>query len=216
MYLYLLSTYFWYVFLYEWIDQCCVFVSSVCCSSVLLQKLKPVFCIVRPAVASINSLTVICEKHQVLPMKNKDMWSSHSCMKTRMLRSGTLQTFEILSPDNRFWWWWSTDFGFYVSAAPFWDAPCSTGWDGSAPHRESHAAWWWRMSSTRKTKQYFESLKKKTSIKFTINVQRIFCTESLMSSSKLCVFSSYIAISQSFLMQTNLEVMTNITDFILY
>lgn len=42
-----------------------VFVSSVCCSSVLLQKLKPVLSKVGPGVASINSLTVICEKHQV-------------------------------------------------------------------------------------------------------------------------------------------------------
>lgn len=40
-----------------------------CCSSLLLQKLKPVLCIIRAAASSINSLTVICEKHQV-PVTN--------------------------------------------------------------------------------------------------------------------------------------------------
>lgn len=44
-------------------------ICSVCCSSLLLQQLKPVLCVVRSAVSSINSLAVICEKHQVLPNK---------------------------------------------------------------------------------------------------------------------------------------------------
>lgn len=42
---------------------------SVCrhfCSS-LLQQLKPVLCIVRSAMSSINGLTVVHEKHQILP-----------------------------------------------------------------------------------------------------------------------------------------------------
>lgn len=40
-----------------------------CCSSLLLQKLKSVLSVVRSAVSSINSLAVICEKHQV-PVTN--------------------------------------------------------------------------------------------------------------------------------------------------
>lgn len=64
-----------------WIDQC---VSVVCCSSLLLQQLEPVLGIVRAAVAGINSLTVICEKHQVLPTKRR-----HVCM------------YEPLTPENK-------------------------------------------------------------------------------------------------------------------
>lgn len=42
-----------------------------CWSSVLLEQLKPVLCIVRTGVSSINSLAVVCEKHQVLPRNKK-------------------------------------------------------------------------------------------------------------------------------------------------
>lgn len=169
MYLCVHSTYCWCVCM-NVIDQCISVVCSVCCSSLLLQELKPVLCIVRPAaVASIDSLTVICEKHQVLPRKkqtNKKINNKkqrRSCgqaaqaWKQECRGQKTKQTFEMFSPDNKFWWWWCTSSGLFVSATPFWDALYRTGWDGSAPRRASHGAWWWYMSS-RKTKQYFYSV----------------------------------------------------------
>lgn len=44
---------------------------SSCCLALLLQKLKSVFSIVRPAVSSVDGLAVVCEKHQVLPKATK-------------------------------------------------------------------------------------------------------------------------------------------------
>lgn len=56
------------------IDKCVSFVCMyVCCSSLLLQKLEPVLCVVRAAAAGVNSLAVVCEEHQVLPTENRDM-----------------------------------------------------------------------------------------------------------------------------------------------
>lgn len=69
---------------YECNTPVCAVVFLACCSSILYQQLKPVLCVVRAAVSSINSLTVICEKHQVLPNKR-----THVSM------------YETLKPENK-------------------------------------------------------------------------------------------------------------------
>lgn len=52
-------------------DRCGAVICFVRCSSLLLQELKPVLRIVRPNVSGVNRLTVVCEKHQVLPTKQR-------------------------------------------------------------------------------------------------------------------------------------------------
>lgn len=139
------STYCWCVSLNEIDRRTSVICSACCCSSLLLQQLKSVLVIVRASVSSVDCLTVICEKHQVLPTEH-DKTCGQGAWKQK---SETLQAVfqPVILPDNTSCWWWCTDSGFYVSAAPFWDALCSTGWDGSAPHRGSHGSWLWHMRS---------------------------------------------------------------------
>lgn len=61
------------------------------CSSFLLQQLKPVLCIVRSAMSSINSLTVVYEKHQILPDRhtNTCTWLKHGLGKQRPCLRGS-------------------------------------------------------------------------------------------------------------------------------
>lgn len=68
------------------IDQCMSVVCCGCCSSLFLQQLKPVLGIVRWTVSSINGLTVVCEKHQVLQTKQTHTCINRSPLTTRISR----------------------------------------------------------------------------------------------------------------------------------
>lgn len=115
------------------------------CSSFLLQQLKPVLCIVRSAMSSINSLTVVYEKHQILPDRQTH---KHMYMAQTRPRE-TAAMFERFLPGSKSWWWWWTNSALSASVASSWDAFCRTDPGGSAPRTESPAVCWWCKSSVK-------------------------------------------------------------------
>lgn len=127
------------------IDQCMSVICCGCCSSLFLQQLKPVLCIVRCTVSSVNGLTVVCEKHQVLRTKQTHTYKPLTPDNKNLMAEKTkiVQMLSGFLPGNKFWWWWCTSSGFCVSASPSCNAVCTPGLDGSAPRRESHGAWSW-------------------------------------------------------------------------